>query len=151
MESEETQLLRTIRGEPNADTPRLVYADWLEENGRAERAEFIRLQCAIVAATDQAMSVGGEGQSPHRTKMTLERHPGVALLDIPQTDGALGVTAGQHTAIGTPTYSHDPMGVFREGLEAVSIGHVPQLDSPVVARTRQLCPVGRNGERLART
>jgi uncharacterized protein (TIGR02996 family) len=26
------------------DTPRLVYADWLEENGQDERAEFIRLQ-----------------------------------------------------------------------------------------------------------
>jgi uncharacterized protein (TIGR02996 family) len=26
------------------DTPRLVYADWLSENGREERAEFIRVQ-----------------------------------------------------------------------------------------------------------
>jgi uncharacterized protein (TIGR02996 family) len=26
------------------DTPRLVYADWLDENGRPERAEFIRVQ-----------------------------------------------------------------------------------------------------------
>src|SRR5829696_7073157 len=26
------------------DTPRLVYADWLEENGQEERAEFIRVQ-----------------------------------------------------------------------------------------------------------
>jgi uncharacterized protein (TIGR02996 family) len=26
------------------DTPRLVYADWLEENGQDERAEFIRVQ-----------------------------------------------------------------------------------------------------------
>ena len=30
---------------PAEDTPRLVYADWLQENGRPERAEFIRLQC----------------------------------------------------------------------------------------------------------
>ncbi|MCE9531217.1 MAG: TIGR02996 domain-containing protein [Planctomycetes bacterium] len=37
--------MRTIRGSPHDDTPRLVFADWLEENGRAERAEYIRLQC----------------------------------------------------------------------------------------------------------
>ncbi len=28
------------------DGPRLRYADWLDENGQPERAEFIRLQCA---------------------------------------------------------------------------------------------------------
>ena len=26
------------------DAPRLVYADWLEENGHAARAEFVRVQ-----------------------------------------------------------------------------------------------------------
>src|SRR5262245_58469116 len=29
------------------DAPRLVYADWLEERGEPERAEFIRVQCAL--------------------------------------------------------------------------------------------------------
>jgi uncharacterized protein (TIGR02996 family) len=29
------------------DAPRLVYADWLEENGDPERAEFIRAQCEL--------------------------------------------------------------------------------------------------------
>lgn len=52
MESEEAQLLRTIRALPNDDAPRLVYADWLEENGKAERAEFIRLQCALASQPD---------------------------------------------------------------------------------------------------
>jgi uncharacterized protein (TIGR02996 family) len=32
---------------PEDDTPRLVYADWLDENGDAERAEFIRVGCAL--------------------------------------------------------------------------------------------------------
>lgn len=35
--------LRTIVAHPNDDTPRLVYADWLEEQGD-ERSEFIRVQ-----------------------------------------------------------------------------------------------------------
>src|SRR5207247_2362789 len=30
---------------PEDNTPRLVLADWLEENGDPDRAEFIRLQC----------------------------------------------------------------------------------------------------------
>jgi uncharacterized protein (TIGR02996 family) len=37
-------LLRTIREYPDADLPRLVYADWLEERGDPDRAEFLRLQ-----------------------------------------------------------------------------------------------------------
>jgi uncharacterized protein (TIGR02996 family) len=34
-----------ILAHPEEDTPRLIYADWLEEQGEGERAEFIRLQC----------------------------------------------------------------------------------------------------------
>src|SRR5262249_38939872 len=37
-----------IIARPDDDTPRLIYADWLEENGRTEaeraRAEFVRVQ-----------------------------------------------------------------------------------------------------------
>jgi uncharacterized protein (TIGR02996 family) len=36
--------LRAIRESPGDDGPRLVYADWLDENGQPERAEFIRIQ-----------------------------------------------------------------------------------------------------------
>lgn len=38
-------LLRAICERPACDTVRLAYADWLEENGSADRAAFIRLQC----------------------------------------------------------------------------------------------------------
>jgi uncharacterized protein (TIGR02996 family) len=37
--------LQAILEDPDDDTPRLVYADWLEEHGQPERAEFIRVQC----------------------------------------------------------------------------------------------------------
>lgn len=36
-----------IIARPESDQPRLIYADWLEEHGQAERGEFIRVQCAI--------------------------------------------------------------------------------------------------------
>ena len=31
------------------DAPRLVFADWLEDNGDPARAKFIRLQCQLAA------------------------------------------------------------------------------------------------------
>ncbi len=40
-------LLRAILLHPAEDVPRLVYADWLDENSQPERAEFIRLQILL--------------------------------------------------------------------------------------------------------
>jgi len=40
-------LLRSIIENPREDLPRLIYADWLDEAGEAERAEFIRVQCEL--------------------------------------------------------------------------------------------------------
>jgi uncharacterized protein (TIGR02996 family) len=39
--------LQAIREAPHDDTPRLIYADWLEEHGQSDRAEFIRVQCRL--------------------------------------------------------------------------------------------------------
>ncbi len=39
-------LLDAILAAPDDDVPRLVCADWLDDNGQAERAEFVRLQIA---------------------------------------------------------------------------------------------------------
>lgn len=39
--------LRAIAASPEDDHPRLIYADWLEERGEVDRAEFIRVQCAL--------------------------------------------------------------------------------------------------------
>jgi uncharacterized protein (TIGR02996 family) len=36
--------LASVAANPEDDGPRLIYADWLEENGQPERAAFIRLQ-----------------------------------------------------------------------------------------------------------
>lgn len=46
---EKTALLRAILENPDDDTVRLVYADFLEERGEGERAEFIRVQCALAS------------------------------------------------------------------------------------------------------
>jgi len=37
--------LQAVLDAPDDDAPRLIYADWLDEHGDADRAEFIRVQC----------------------------------------------------------------------------------------------------------
>lgn len=36
-----------IIAQPDDDLPRLIFADWLDEQGEGERAEFIRVQCEL--------------------------------------------------------------------------------------------------------
>src|SRR5262245_44393164 len=44
--NQEAALLAAILDDPDSDLPRLIYADWCEEQG-SPRAEFIRLQCEL--------------------------------------------------------------------------------------------------------
>src|SRR5271167_2800840 len=41
--------IQAIRDEPGNDLPRLVYADFLEDQGQSARAELIRVQCELTA------------------------------------------------------------------------------------------------------
>ena len=45
--SDRDGFLRAITAAPADDLPRLIYADWLDEHGESERAEFIRLQIQL--------------------------------------------------------------------------------------------------------
>jgi uncharacterized protein (TIGR02996 family) len=45
--NQEQAFLQAICEDPDDDTPRLIYADWLDEHGQPERAEFIRVQCEL--------------------------------------------------------------------------------------------------------
>jgi uncharacterized protein (TIGR02996 family) len=60
--------LQTIAEEPDEDLHRLVFADWLEEHGQAERAEFIRLQ------VESAATVGPNYLAPSRIWELLREH-----------------------------------------------------------------------------
>src|SRR5688572_16281574 len=40
-------LLRAVIDNPSEDTPRLVFADWLDEHDEEDRAEFIRAQVRL--------------------------------------------------------------------------------------------------------
>jgi uncharacterized protein (TIGR02996 family) len=52
------ELLRAIVARPDDDTPRLAYADWLDDsatadNGYAARAEYVRLQIRLAREGDR--------------------------------------------------------------------------------------------------
>jgi uncharacterized protein (TIGR02996 family) len=49
----EADFLRAIIADPDADGPRLVYADWREDCGDTARAEFVRVQCALAAMPEE--------------------------------------------------------------------------------------------------
>ncbi|MDY3562002.1 TIGR02996 domain-containing protein [Gemmata sp. JC673] len=72
--SEEAALLRAIYAEPDDDTPRLVYADWLDENGQPGRAEFVRTQIELANRNDHTSD---EYQKLNeRANLLLEEHWG---------------------------------------------------------------------------
>jgi uncharacterized protein (TIGR02996 family) len=52
--SQDNAFLETIRANPDDDTPRMVYADWLEEQGETDRAEFVRLECQLARLPEAA-------------------------------------------------------------------------------------------------
>jgi uncharacterized protein (TIGR02996 family) len=65
MHPEADALLDAIWASPGDDTPRLVYADWLQEHGYEQYAEFIRL----------SVRLAGEIQHPtERAKLRLQRY-----------------------------------------------------------------------------
>jgi len=50
MTDEERAHLNAVIESPDDDLPRLVFADWLDEQDEADRAQFIRLEVAIARA-----------------------------------------------------------------------------------------------------
>ena len=68
--SERDAFLRAICETPDDDTPRLVFADWLQENGDEPRAEFIRLQIELERMPDGKKKLKKQG----REKEVLDAH-----------------------------------------------------------------------------
>ena len=64
-----SQLLAEIAANPEDDTLRLAFADWLDEHGDAadrDRAEFVRVQCDLAGPLKDACGCGACPSSlPH--------------------------------------------------------------------------------------
>lgn len=63
--TDDAAFLAAICARPDDDLPRLVYADWLDEHGRGERGEFIRVQCAIATHDHRSCNQGICRQAGH--------------------------------------------------------------------------------------
>jgi uncharacterized protein (TIGR02996 family) len=57
--TEREALVAAIAANPDDDTPRLIFADWLQENGEDDRAEFIRLQCELAHVNVKSAPANG--------------------------------------------------------------------------------------------
>ena len=60
--SEREGFLRAICAEPDDDTVRLAFADWLQEHGEPDRAEFIRIQCGRTHLPPSAENAAREAE-----------------------------------------------------------------------------------------
>jgi uncharacterized protein (TIGR02996 family) len=71
--------LEDAKDNPDDDTPRLILADWLEDHGETERAEFIRVRCrqARLAESDPE-----QGELLRRENVLRHAHAGRWLADI---------------------------------------------------------------------
>src|SRR5215208_5695078 len=80
--SDEDALLAAIAAHPEEDTPRLVYADWLDENGQPERAEFVRVQCELARLGEHDDSPR-KAELRQREKKLWTRHRRAWRADLP--------------------------------------------------------------------
>src|SRR5438128_3754342 len=63
--------LARIIAEPDKDAPRLVYADWLDDRGESDRAEFIRVQCRLAKVDENNRDIHPLAA---RERELLEKH-----------------------------------------------------------------------------
>lgn len=80
----DSAFVATILAAPDDDAPRLVYADWLDEQGDADRAEFIRLQVRLAHMAPDDLGRPGVQSRSH----DLQRAHHVEWVNqLPQFDG----------------------------------------------------------------
>src|SRR5580692_11368146 len=80
-------LRRAVIANRDDDAPRLIYADWLDENGQSDRAAFIRAQVEAARAepfSSEALEAESRADrllEQHRRKWT--RHLGESVIEEP--------------------------------------------------------------------
>lgn len=82
--ADQAALLRAVCDRPDDDLVRLVYADWLEENGRADRARFIRLQIEEAAADPTAERGPVEWERRNAMDLLAHLHAKDWLKELPK-------------------------------------------------------------------
>jgi len=75
--SDEHALLAAIRANPDEDTPRLMYADWLDEQGgesNTDRAEYIRLEIEFARTFPEKRWSKAKDEARKRARQLFAKH-----------------------------------------------------------------------------
>lgn len=143
--SDRTALMAAIISQPDEDTPRLMLADWLQENGEADRGEFIRLQVEGARAepfSPQALRYEGAARG------LLERHFEAWTRHIPDRIIGKRFVRGfvEHVGVNAATFPRDAAALFAaepvRSLQVIRFGGAAPLDAlfnvPQMTRVAQL-------------
>jgi uncharacterized protein (TIGR02996 family) len=150
----EQALLAAVCDHPDDDAVRLVYADWCEEHGQPERAEFIRLQIDLARLPERDPRRLLEPDSPRaaleqRINHLLHAHDKHWVRELPTLPGI---------AWGARAFRYPTIREYRRGfIEGVAAKHttafrdqVEQVRARIPLR-RLSIKTGRHYKALART
>lgn len=91
-------LLKAVAASPDDDLPRLVAADWLDEHGEPERAEFIRVQVERAKSDRPELELREKAllNNPLLGPMwAVEACPNIAALDFGTSVRSVGVSGAE--------------------------------------------------------
>ena len=94
--------LAEILEHPDDDTPRLIFADWLDDHGEPDRAELIRLQvesAALPEGDPRAVSREEQRRGPADTRAGPRHHSNLAC----QAHGLLSWRRARHPGLSPPS------------------------------------------------
>jgi uncharacterized protein (TIGR02996 family) len=150
--NEEPGLLAAVIENPDDDLPRLVYADWLDDNGQPERARFIRVQCEIARTGGTADLLKEEADLRQRHEAEwiagLPRLPGLSWSDGEEDEPVVKVERGfvaqlcadnwgKLSRSGVKAFAAAPISCLRvKKLHSVSVESFAKW--PLLARVQQL-------------
>ena len=132
-------LLRAIGEQPEEDTPRLMYADWLEENGQAERADFVRNQVELAR---RELSAAERYPAVKRNVYYLSRFVRHWRAELPQIPGVewgdfnRGLIEEVRAASERPIVTHARKIFAVPGVHIVRLWHL--ADGRALAETPEL-------------
>ncbi len=104
-------LLAAILAHPEEDTPRLMFADWLKDNGDTDRGEFVRLQ--VEAAHAEPFSPEALGME-RAAQQLLERHGGAWARHVAERAVGWRFSRGfvEHAAVNPAVFARDAAALF---------------------------------------
>src|SRR5262245_31152087 len=145
-------LLADCKDHPEEDAPRLVLADWLDDHGEADRAEFVRAQVELARLDED------DPRRPAllaRERGLLERHVAAWVGGVGMSEswvfrrGLLHLTLDQTTLSAADTRAGPWSWVEQVQVRRVTPRSLERLgDSPLLARLRTL-DLSDNGLKLA--